>query len=492
MRKGLRGLLILGAAAAVSLGVSSFDAEAATITPGHVKIDYKAQKLQITQAAGTKDTKFYMATSTVATNKKTNITTVKTAAATEYDAATAGNVIMDLSSFAITKDNYISIWGNKNTDPILVKLPAATTKMKATVIAAESKVRIDNVANAKDPQDISNTVEYCTANGSWSDYYTAGKTPVAADFTGYAKLGATIRFRVKATATAAALPAAANVTVGEDKDKNPIKAYAADGNFASNEIKAKIAKTAAGPKATIDYNLRTIKIPATSEYRLTESAAAALSATFTKATPDQLANGKTATVATLSADTVIGAKAYDFDLRTAATAANGKVAAKPASKITEYKIPAIGTTVAVVKGGTAAKPTYAAANANSTLDNVVVAATANAAGYGAPYVKFNSVVYNKKTGVVTGFKLENLLTGATDKYQVVVSADNTVPAANAKAIILAPGNAKTGVSKITQVAAKEGQYVFIRKMGDAKTTVWSTPYVLMGKVPAAPSEEPAN
>lgn len=79
MRKGLRGLLVMGAAAAISLGVSSFDAEAASIAPAKVKVNYNTQQLQIT---GTTDTKFYLATSTVSINKKTDVVTLKTAAAT--------------------------------------------------------------------------------------------------------------------------------------------------------------------------------------------------------------------------------------------------------------------------------------------------------------------------------------------------------------------------------------------------------------------------
>lgn len=466
MRKGLRGLLVMGAAAAISLGVSSFDADAASIAPAKVKVNYNTQQLQI---SGTTDTKFYLATSTVSVNKKTSVVTVKTAAATEYDASAVGTVNIDLSSYVVTKDNYVSVWGNKNEEPIMIKLPAATTKMRVKVNAVESTVEIDNTADSKNPEHIDEKlIEYCTVNGSWSDYYNTTAKKVV-DLTGCAKLGATLRFRVKATATAAALPTAAT-KIGDDKDGNAVSAFVAPGNFASNEVKAKIAKTAAGPKATIDYNLRTIKIPATSEYR------SVLSTNTTVLKDEFTASGAEKGTVILSADTLLAKGAVDFDLRTAATPT------KPASKITEYKLPAIGTTLAVAKTGTK----YAAATATSTIDNVVVAAAATATEYGKPYVKFNSVVYNTRTRVVTGFKLENLLTGATDKYQVVVSADNTVPAANAKAITLTPG--KEGTPKVTTVTAKEGQYVFIRKMGDAKTAVWSTPYVLMGKVPAAPSE----
>ncbi len=465
MRKGLRGLLVMGAAAAISLGVSSFDAEAASIAPAKVKVNYNTQQLQIT---GTTDTKFYLATSTVSINKKTDVVTLKTAAATEYDASAVGTVNIDLSSYVVTKDNYVSVWGNKNEEPILIKLPAATTKMKATVNAVTSTVRIDNTADSKNPVDITNSVEYCTVNGSWADYYNT-TTKKFADLTGCSKLGATIRFRVKATAAAAALPTA-TTNIGNDKDGKAVAAFVAPGNFASNEVKAKIAKTAAGPKATFDYNLRTIKIPATSEYRSVLSTnAVVLKNEFT-------ASGVDKGTAIISADTLLAKGAVDFDLRTAATAT------KPASKITEYKLPAIGSIIAVASNGKA--PT-----ATTTVDNAAVGPTLNAAGYNSPHVKFNALVYNAKTKVVTGIKLENLLTGTTDKYQVVVSDDNTVPAANAKAITLNPGNAKTGASKITQVAAKEGKFVFIRKMGDVKTTVWATPYVLLGKVPAAPADD---
>ena len=324
MKKVLHGLLVLGAAAVVSVAATSYNADAKGITPTSYTVDYANQKIIVGGLDG--NTKIYVATTTVTakTNKATGetITTAKTGVATEYDAV--AKMEIDLSSFAVTKDVYLSIWGNVTTDPTLIKLPAATTKMKAVVDAVDSTVAINNTTDAKNPVEISGT-EFCTTNGVWKDYTTAASGKVAATTSksttvkldGYAKLGATLRFRVKASANAA-LPATAT-ELGKDANGNAIKAYVGTGNFASNEVKAKIAKTANGPKATIDYNKQTIKIANTTEYRV-QAAATAVNP-FVAAGDEKTVTIDFATLKTTAAKPAAPAagKDVEFDLRTAAT-----------------------------------------------------------------------------------------------------------------------------------------------------------------------------
>lgn len=460
MNKLFRGLLVMGAAAVVTVGSSLVQVKAAPMAPTVITVSYDKQHLSI--AKGT-NTKIYVAPTTVTTRKVVNkaegttkeVTTAKVGAATEYDAE--AKTIVELSSLAVTKDNYISIWGNKNTEPVLVKLPAIKTKLKAAVNAADTKITIQDTTDAKNPVAVTDAVQYCTLNGSWQDY-----TNGTANLDSFAKMGATLRFRLKASVDKAL--AAANLkTIGTDAEGNAVQAYVADGNFAGNEIKAKVAKTAAGPKATIDYNLRTIKVPVTSEYRFTGFTATALAA-YTQPTADKLANGNPAKIATLDVDTLFR-NGGEFDLR------NQKTDTKPASKITEYHIYPVNTISAVDKTTNKA-PTSTATD----VSNAVVGTKA------VPMVECVKVVINSKTQAAT-VTLQN---NTADKYQIVVipnSSNPELPAANAR--VKATLNlTKEGAAKATivNVAAKSGELVYIRKMGDAKQTTWSSPYILLGHI----------
>lgn len=515
MGKFLRGLLIMGAAVAVSLGASSFSAEASSINTEYVGIDYHMQKLHIEQQGGTRDTKFYMAKATVTTNKKTGVVTLKTAAATEYETVKAGVVTIDLSTFAVTKDNYISIWGNRNTDPILIRLPATVTKMKATVNALDTTVKVENITDKSNPIDITDYMEYCTANGEWKNYGQvngAAELEPSEDRNGdgyadldiYANLGATLRFRLRATGGCTIQDGMGVIgeyeptVLGKDKDGNTVSVYAPPaflesdffvGNFASNEIKVKIPKTAAGPKATIDYNLRIIKVPINSEFRkasLNQDDVDLWDSSFVKAVdaasvyPDVTVTIKS-NVATIPVDGLfeVGVGAGDtvceFDLRTAADV----VKKKPASKITEYQLRGVGTPVAIASDGGVVGSQYG----DATIDNAAIGAEVNLESYNNPYVKFHSFVYGGKTKYLKAIKLENLLKGSMDKYQVVVSFDSKIPDMSTKV------NATLNPGRITQIPAYGGEYVYIRKVGNAKEKIWSTPYVFLGKVPEIYPEE---
>ena len=138
MNKFFRGLLVMGAAAVVTVGSSLVQVKAAPMAPTTITVHYDTQNLGIAKG---NNKKIYVASTTVTTRNvrqpdKTMkpVTTVKAAAPVVYDAQATTTV--ELSSFAVTKDNYISIWGDKNPEPILVKIPAVKTKIKAVVSAA--------------------------------------------------------------------------------------------------------------------------------------------------------------------------------------------------------------------------------------------------------------------------------------------------------------------------------------------------------------------
>ena len=460
MKKVLHGLLVLGAAAVISVGATSYNADAKGITPANYSVDYANQKINVKAADG--NTKIYVAkaTVTVKTNKASGetITTVKNAAATEYDFVSG--MAIDLSSYSVTKDIYLSIWGNVTTEPTLIKLPAATTKMKAVVDAVNCTVAINDVTDAKNPKEISGT-EFCTTNGTWADYTVSGTKPTTAQtttvkLTDYAQLGATLRFRVKASAATAL---AAAVEIGKDAAGESVKACVGTGNFASNEVKAKIAKTANGPKATIDYNKQIIKIANTTEYRV-QTAAAAVNP-FVAAGTEKTIMIDFSTLKTTAAKPAAptAGKDVEFDLRTAATEK------KPASKITEYVFSPIGTVTVQTSAGKA----FTATTQDVTETQIKDAD-----------VKVTKLVLNSKTMAGTMTVANN----TADAYEFIV-ADPQAAATVAKLTLPTVDDKVTGkvaAGKAANIKVKSGQYVYVRKAADAKKMAWSTPYAFCGVV----------
>ncbi len=454
MRKVLHGLLVMGAAAIISVGATSYAAEAAAPPVGNYTVDFTNQKINVVDTG--KNTKIYVAKTTVTqrTDRKTQavVTTVKKAAATEYDLA-AAKATIDLSSYGVTKDVYLSIWGNKTTDPILVKLPAVKTKLKATVNALDTTVKVEDITDRKNPVDITSAgFQFCTTNGDWADYKLAAPKVAPTDLKAYTASGATLRFRMKATANKA-LPAA--IEIGKDKEGVAVMASVANGSFAGNELKVKIPKTANGPKATIDYNTRTVKIPVTSEYRH-QAPTAALGKFAAAPVPEGRAK-----IVSLSVDDLLTATGAEFDLRTAATDK------KPASKITEYKLNPMG---AIVGGAAKANP----ATLDVTRENAIKVGTA------VQDIKVTKLTLNSRTmkGTMT------IKNGTTDRYQVIVK-DADGSATVGKLTLPTSSDRISGTiaaGKTAGIAVKSGQYVFIRKAADVKTQQWSTPYVYYGIV----------
>lgn len=171
-----------------------------------------------------------------------------------YDVGTS-DIIVDLSTLSSIKDNYIKIVGNKNTDPVVIKIPATETLGKATVNAASGEITVAK-KNSTEVYD-KTKLEFATANTNWAPF--TDMNPGS-----YLQLGATIRIRIAPST---------NVSLGDKKEitdttKTTYDLYEVNGNLAGKEIKARINKRASAPKARVDYTKRTITISKGYEYRI--------------------------------------------------------------------------------------------------------------------------------------------------------------------------------------------------------------------------------
>lgn len=447
MRKLLTGVCVVAAAVAVQFGASAADASASTILPKDVTIDYANQKMTITESGTTKDLQIGYASATfkVVKSKVTNDDGTKSVVSTNTlvaakDAAWEwhdGNsaISIDLSSLNRAKDNYIQIKGDKNTDPLTIKIPAINSKVAAVFDAVNAKVTINDVTDKTHPTPLSSAVEYKTQYSGWSTY-TAGTTKLDS----YQYKGAVLNFRLSASANAKVSTATADTTTIPGQTVYPMT-----GTFPGKELKVAVPKLANGPKVTANYLTVQFSIPAKTEYRFnTASKLGTWTAVEKPTVLTDIASNLTA--------------AGSIEVRVTATDK------KAASKATKLAYAAQSTLTAPKSGKTTAVATVKAADLTKNV-------------LGSDY----SVAYSSKTvkKVVTNYV--DITNNTANTYQVIVAnaedyPTTTVPAANAKISATVLPN-KTASVKVT-----EGQLVFIRKTGNAKTATWATPYVALGKV----------
>lgn len=448
MRKFLRGLLVMGAAAAVYLGASSVDASAAAIPAKDVTIDYENQQLKLTESATAKDQEIYFGVATVKSVKdKATNTTSKVLSTTSWDLYDyKAGLTIDLSSLNPTKDNYIQIKGNKAyTDPLTIKIPAINSKVKAVFNALDASVTVNDVTNPKAPVAVPYALQYRTLYGTWTTYTSS------TDLTIYQPKGATLYFRAAPypSAKVSTLTTDANDVV--DAAKAAITVYTSS-TFAGKELKVAVGKLANAPKISVDYVKQQFTIAKNTEYRINTTSA--------------LGTWSGVQAAAVKVDAP--ATAGTLEVRTAATAT------KPASKAAQLSFAARD---ALTVKCTNTKTTTAAAklaydiSANSIGTDVTVA-------YASKVVKGQTVY--------TGITLTN---NTTDAYQVIVADANTytatsLPAATVAGKAVGAATTKNGAvtPKATTIALNDGQQVFIRKVGVAKTATWSTDYVGLGTV----------
>ncbi len=279
LNKIIVGASAFAMAAALSAGVapqaSASEGDSSTTSPAatfakNISIDYDAQELTV---AGGTDKKISVSFPTV---KDKVIKGEKNICS--YDVSSSG-VKVDLSTLNVTKDNYIKVWGDKNTTPVMIKIPASVQLGKATVNYKDEK-NILTVAKKKETSPFNANIQYATATGSWNDGEQTANGTIGIYITKYLNLGATLRVRVAASAKPS------NVTMktvasesDSETDLKPVEysvnksdtkvlTYETEATFASKEVKAKVAKRANTPKVKVDYKLGTVTLPKNAMFRV--------------------------------------------------------------------------------------------------------------------------------------------------------------------------------------------------------------------------------
>ena len=447
MRKLLKGMFVLAAVAAVQIGVSSVDASASSITLKNITVDHENQQLKISESTESKDTQIYVGTATVKNVKSkaadgstvvSKVLTTKTWDTYDYKSG----MIVDLSTLNRAKDNYIQIKGNRYTDPLTIKIPAINSKVGAKFdpVAAVPKVTVNDNTDKKNPVAITDDIEYRTQYSGWTAY-TAGTT----DLTIFQQTGSKLFFRVAASANMTLDKATKLTDDVVDANKAALTVYKV-GVFPGKELKVAITKRANAPKITVNYITNQFTIPKNAQYRInTVAKLGTWSDVYTVATK-------------IDAPETVGA----IELRVAAT--DKKAASK--SAILDFAARNAITVKNSAKKTKAADILAYDISANSIVDTI-------------------TVEYNLRGTVYNGIKLTN---ATTDAYQVVVADAGTytstsLPAATVSGKVVKP-------NATTLITLKDGQEVYIRQVGDAKTTTWSTDYVGFGtvKFPAVETE----
>lgn len=284
LNKIIVGASAFAMAAALSAGVapqasaegSDNTASPAATFAGTISIDYKAQKLTVAKGDDKKISVSFPTVKDKVIKGEKNICS--------YDVSNSG-VTVDLSTLNVTKDNYIKVWGDKSTTPVMIKIPASVQLGKATVNYKDEKNKL-TVAKKKETAPFDAKIQYATSTSDWSAAVdqTAAKTKDedGIDVTTFLNLGATLRVRVAASADPT------NVTkkvtaIGEDsnteatldpveysvnKSDTKVLTYETEATFASKEVKAKVAKRANTPKVKVDYTLGTVTLPKNATFRV--------------------------------------------------------------------------------------------------------------------------------------------------------------------------------------------------------------------------------
>lgn len=499
MRKSLfksmaKGFAVASLAVVAGAGISAVDADAASsIQAKDVTIDYANQKMTIKETSTTKDLELFVAVPTVkvvtktdkATGVKTTTSTISAVAATawdEYDYNTTSGVTVDLSTLNRAKNNYIQIKGDKNAEPLTICIPAVFSKAKAVIDPITAKVELKDATNPKELKTLSATTEFRTSYSGWATYDAAKD-----DLKFYKQRGATLYFRIAASATGA-LNTATTTTDIKDTAGNAVTVYQA-GSFPGIELKVAVAKLANAPKVTANYTNNTFVIPKNAEYRVNSSTALG-SWSGTVGTAAKVIDANPVAAGTI-------------EVRTAQTAT------KPASKVFALTYAAQEVAPVISNG--------AMCTLNKTTTAGKISTSSSSVANAVAFIKKSDVVNNHvaKVNIASGAttkattdvslvsceyvttlnraktaytKVQLKLTNTTaDVYDVVVlpSGSTETPVATAKVTkIAAAAKNKAGdlVPKATSIVVKDGDIIFIRKAGVAKTLNWATNFSAFGTV----------
>ncbi len=466
-KKLLQGLFMFGTAVAVCFGLDMSEASAATLPEDGVEIDCNNQKLTVVEDAAWQlknsdatDREILCGVSTYKAATATREASIKTASWEVYETTTradgAKTVTIDLSSLNRAKDNYLQIRGDKNTDPITIMIPKINSSIKAKFDALAGTVGVVKT-KATDTTDISGyAYEYRTQYSDWTDFSLTDSLEM------YQMRGAVMYIRVKASETV-------DISDCTQADREMIAGFEVCkvGNFPGKELKFTVPKRPNAPKIAANYTANTVTIPRNAQYRINLPDAAGLGSW-------QSANTDTSMKLDLTKAEYaeLYAKGGDIEAQTVATAT------KPASRIARLTVKA-QETVKTVNAD-------AAVTADSLIGTSKVVSEA-----GDEIISVEAMTPVKdRNGAITSYKLKFKNKSAA-VYQVVVTADDSVPAFNAAGIkTIAAATTTTPEKTVTLTGFKPDQYVYIRKAGNNGQSAWTTAYVLLGKVAEKQPEIP--
>lgn len=288
MRKLVYGTLALSAAMAVAFGANVKDASAASAQDLQISSEGDELTLNI---GGAKAILVGVPKFTQAKNGSTKVadTAVVTASSWDYYAVN-GKAVVDLSKYASTKENYLLVKADYDSDEkaVLVRIPASITLSKVTDSGALSdgkgKFSVTSTsANAaatpgKSPVTYEDgNLECYTENGKKVSltYNSGDKTYTLENYTQYQYSGGSLFVRevgtkvtdalVKKSDGSAALASGykylyAGVYDSTDTEHKKMISYVDAGRRPSKTAKVTVTKLANAPKATVDYVNGTVTV----------------------------------------------------------------------------------------------------------------------------------------------------------------------------------------------------------------------------------------
>jgi hypothetical protein len=435
----------------------TIDANAATLNPEGINVDSSTQTMTVTPSGG--DTQVLVGFGTVKTQNNKDVLAIKS---TDWDVhdVSGTSVVVDLSSIKPSKDAYVQVKGNKNDDPITIKVAKSNQQLKAE----KPNYTTDNPTVTFKKAEEGESYEFRTsANSAWAPF-VSGTT----DLTSYIDRGATLYVRTKGSGAGAIGQSDNKVVVYPDKNSDvtsPVYDKAGDQaiSFAGKEAKLSIAKRANAPKLAADYVKALITLPKSTKARILKSADNyATNVAWTENASDQ----KNKAEITVGSDTIKFGDTTDKILE----AKTANTAAKPASRVASLKVPAITTY------GTRQAPEKASTVSGGSIDGAKLVSGSS--------VEVTATVDSKFTPDKGG-KIVLKNDNATYSFEAAVVASKSDIAKLTKFTTVKS-------EKSTNLSVKKedvGKFVYVRRAGDKKAAYWPTDWVFLGTIGADTTPE---
>lgn len=459
--------VMLAAGIVFAAGIDGRQADAAAIAAADITIDYANQKLTVKEDpiadVQSRDAEIFFATLTTKKVKGSDKKQVTPSAWDAYDYGKDGATV-DLSFLNRAKENYIQVKGDKNADPVTIKIPAVLSKVSASFNIADATVSLSNVQDKKNPVELNGAVEYRTAYSGWKDYSKDDD-----DLSIYQQRGAKLYFRLKAAANQSLNGLTAADIGFVDKEGNVVQVYEVS-CFPGVEKLVTVKKATGAPKVTVDYGKHLFTVPKNAEYRLVTPA---------KVTGWKLVgNDKGSSQLKLSEliPLMDKEKQAALEVRVAATAT------KVASKAQRIAIDLPQDTPIFTGEGENVQTNAAAIDAlisNDYFDNGV-----GTDSFEDEFFVWAGCEYKQTTKAFTGIVLGNY---SSDIYEVYIARkDEARPGQDVKKVYTLKAKPATSTKETKLLIKKdlleEGDKIYIRKKADAKGKVWSSNFAGLGTV----------